>query len=83
MAILATNRRPATSSTRGPKNQHREWVTNGGRVANAMGYGFKSERGYPNGPTPKPSTCLGGELQMRKDIGAKAPTQVVGADLSS
>lgn len=58
-----------------------EWVTNGGRVLNSIGMGSSLKEAIQTAYAQAKHITWRG-LQMRKDIGAKAPTQV-GADLSS
>lgn len=63
------------------KSETGEWVTDGGRVLNAVGMGSSLKEALSTAYAQAKHVTWRG-LQMRKDIGAKAPTQV-GADLSS
>lgn len=63
------------------KSPSGEWVTHGGRVLNSVGMGSSLKEAITNAYNQAKHVAWRG-LQMRKDIGSKAPTQV-GADLSS
>jgi phosphoribosylamine--glycine ligase len=58
-----------------------EWVTNGGRILNAIGMGSSLREAIQSAYAQARHVSWRG-LRMRKDIGARAPTQV-GADLFS